>query len=476
MNVLKLLMLPALALVLTSCDESSSGFDINRVDQSVVRIELALRKNTDGKLRRWGHGTGFVIADGIVVTNDHVAVARTQPPEGYTPTLLVPDGGFTAKNLRKATIIWKSKALDLAILRVPGLSRPPLTISEIGPGSGPKKGSSVIAIGFPGAADRAMRGKAMLVSTTTRGVVGKVALAQGPGGKLRNVIQHSAQINPGNSGGPLFNECHHVVGVNTFVARSIFKIVKNNRGQQAAVGAAVVGHFYSPHSQNLITALRTVPALKGISFKTATVNCKVSVGGIPIFVYILIAVFAILAMSAMGIAIFKKGGTREVIKVVESYSQWVRRKGPGTGGQAGGASAGAAAGDATRKPGAATVAPAVTRATGPTEEGAKGWVLSGFDSEGNVVRLSIAEDELASSDGVVIGRSKSQASKILTDGSVSRQHARVTLEGGVLTLSDLGSAYGTTVDGTKLEEGQATPVNSGAKIALGSVTLELSQT
>ena len=144
--------------------------------------------------------------------------------------------------------------------------------------------------------------------------------------------------------------------------------------------------------------------------------------------------------------------------------------------QAGGQAGASGIGDATRKPGAATVAPAVTRATGPTEEGAKGWVLSGFDSEGNVVRLSITEDELASSEGVVIGRSKSQASKILTDGSVSRQHARVTLEGGVLTLSDLESAYGTTVDGVKVEQGQAIPVKAGAKIALGSVTLELSQT
>ena len=70
MNVLKLLMLPVLALGLTSCDESSSGFDINKVDKSVVRIELALRKNTDGKLRRWGHGTGFVIADGLIISVD----------------------------------------------------------------------------------------------------------------------------------------------------------------------------------------------------------------------------------------------------------------------------------------------------------------------------------------------------------------------------------------------------------------------
>jgi len=472
-KALNLLMLPFLALVLASCDESSSGFDIKKVDRSVVRIELALRHNESGRLRRWGHGSGFVIAPGIVVTNDHVAVARTTPPEGYTPTLLVPDGGFSAANLRKAKILWKSRALDLAILQVPGLDRPVVTISEVAATSGPEKGSSVIAIGFPGAADRAMRGKAMLVSTTTRGVVGKIAKAKGPGGQLRDVIQHSAQINPGNSGGPLFNECHHVVGVNTFVARSVFKIVKGRGGQQAAVGAAIVGHFYSPHSTNLVNALRTEAALKNISFKTATANCKVSAAGIPLYIYILIAVFAVLAMSAMGVAIFRKGTTREVIKVVESYSQWVRRKGPGAAGAGG---AGAVAGEATRKPGqaGATVAPTRTAATGPT--GGKGWVLSGFDSDGNVVRLSISEDELADAEGVVIGRSKSQSSKILTDGSVSRQHAKVTLADGKLMLTDLDSAYGTMVDEEKVEAGQSVEIKTGAKVAFGSVTLELSTT
>lgn len=469
------LLLPLVLLGFASCDEPSTGFDVNKVDRSVVRIELALRDETTKKLHRWSHGTGFVIADGIVVTNDHVAVARRTPPEGKTPVLIVPDGAYTASKLRRATLLWNSKALDLAVIRVPGLKRPPLTISEVAPNSGPVKGSSVIAIGFPAASDRTMR-SASLVSTATRGVVGKVALAAGPGGKPRDVIQHSAQINPGNSGGPLFNECHQVIGVNTFVASSVFRILKNRQGQQAAVGAAIAGHFYSSHSTNLVKALRSVPALKGISFATASSHCKVAVGGIPIFVYILIAVFAVLAMSAMGIAIFKKGGTREVIKVVESYSQWVRRKGPGAGGAGTGAgTGGSAGGDVTRKPGAARTADR-TGATGPTGDGAKGWVLSGFDGEGNVVRLSITEEELSGPDGIVIGRSKSQASKILTDGSVSRQHARATLQGGKLMLTDLDSAYGTTVNETKVEPNTPTEVPPGSKVAFGSVTLEISQT
>ncbi len=475
---MKKLILVGLMLVTAAAGESRTAFafETNRVDNSVVRVQRLLRQTASGKLRGFGHGTGFVIAPGIVVTNHHVIdTSKNKIPDGFTFHLVVPDGSL--KTLRKVEIVWRSKPLDLAVLKVEGLDRPALEISALPPEQSPRKGEAVYAIGFPGASDNAMRGKAILETTQTAGIVGKIADASGPGGALRPVIQHSAQINPGNSGGPLFNECHQVIGVNTFIATSVFKLVKDREGKTLAVGAAVAGHFYSPHSINLVNALRSEKELAGLPVRIIDTTCTPETpGGIPVWTYIVIGVFAILAMTALGLAIFRKNTTREIVKVVESYSAWVRRKGSRSG-----------PGEATMKPGAAqtmkpSAPPVAASPTGPTgqTQSESGWVLSGFDAEGHVIRISIGEDELKAATegpdgGLIIGRSKSQASKIIGDGSVSRRHARVRLVDGKLSIEDLDSAFGTVVEGAKMEPGKSLTLDTGSKISLGQVTLEVSR-
>ncbi|MEQ8700344.1 MAG: FHA domain-containing protein [Bauldia litoralis] len=107
-------------------------------------------------------------------------------------------------------------------------------------------------------------------------------------------------------------------------------------------------------------------------------------------------------------------------------------------------------------------------------------MLSGFDAEGHVIRLFIGEAELRTATagpdgGLVIGRSKSQASKIVGDGSVSRRHARVRLIDDKLAIEDLESAFGTVIEGTKITPNEPVTVESGSKISLGQVTLEVSR-
>ena len=54
-----------------------------------------------------------------------------------------------------------------------------------------------------------------------------------------------------------------------------------------------------------------------------------------------------------------------------------------------------------------------------------------------------------------------------TDG-VSRIHCRLTLEGGKYTLTDLGSSYGTFVNGTKLQPNVPVLLNNGDTFCLGN--------
>lgn len=111
---------------------------------------------------------------------------------------------------------------------------------------------------------------------------------------------------------------------------------------------------------------------------------------------------------------------------------------------------------------------------GPTESG--GWVLSGFDTNGMAVRLTLTDSELKrSSDGLVVGRSTTQANLTIRDDSVSRKHA-VLAVGSPLSVQDLGSSNGTRVNGADLGPNEVVSLDQGAEIEFGAVRLTLTRT
>jgi pSer/pThr/pTyr-binding forkhead associated (FHA) protein len=54
---------------------------------------------------------------------------------------------------------------------------------------------------------------------------------------------------------------------------------------------------------------------------------------------------------------------------------------------------------------------------------------------------------------------------------VSRRHARLSFEGEVLQIEDLGSTNGTSVNGTPGRPGAPVPVHAGSKLKIGEVEL-----
>ena len=60
---------------------------------------------------------------------------------------------------------------------------------------------------------------------------------------------------------------------------------------------------------------------------------------------------------------------------------------------------------------------------------------------------------------------------LLTEGGVSRNHARVFEDGGTVFIEDLGSANGTFVDGERIAE--PTPLTPQSEVVLGDYTLRL---
>ena len=100
-------------------------------------------------------------------------------------------------------------------------------------------------------------------------------------------------------------------------------------------------------------------------------------------------------------------------------------------------------------------------------------ILVGSGPQGETLRIKIDGTAVARSEaGQLIGRSSANAKYVIPVDSVSRHHARLKVEGGELTIEDLGSMNGTTLDGEKLVKGQPKKVRAGARIGLGDVEFD----
>lgn len=135
-------------------------------------------------------GTGFLVADGRVMTNHHVVdncnriILRT--PTGHW-LAAVPPARMDA-------------ALDVAVLAVPGLVGPAVAFRT---GPAVRRGEGVVAYGFP---------LAGLLSSDPKLTRGEINGLRGLGDNP-NQYQISAEVQPGNSGGPLVDMQGNIVGV-----------------------------------------------------------------------------------------------------------------------------------------------------------------------------------------------------------------------------------------------------------------------
>ncbi|WP_242677221.1 S1C family serine protease [Streptomonospora litoralis] len=167
-----------------------------RVSPSVVSIQ-------DAGSTLSGNGSGFVIENDRVVTNNHVASA-----------LQAGDMEVVYSNGRTsgASVVGTRPDSDLAVLELDD----PLDVQalEFGDSAQVTVGDQVIAIGAP----------LGLAGTVTTGIISAVDRdvslgddSSGQGAAI-SALQTDAAINPGNSGGPLVDAQGRVIGVNTAIA------------------------------------------------------------------------------------------------------------------------------------------------------------------------------------------------------------------------------------------------------------------
>ena len=142
-------------------------------------------------------GSGFIFADGLVMTNAHVVNGSDKVIVGLT----------NGKKLN-AKLIGQDFFTDLAVLKIEG--RGPWPKAKLGDSTKIKVGDWAIAVGNPFG----------LENTVTLGIISNLNRNVNQLGiydKKLELIQTDAAINPGNSGGPLLNSLGEVIGINTLI-------------------------------------------------------------------------------------------------------------------------------------------------------------------------------------------------------------------------------------------------------------------
>ncbi len=426
-----------------------------------------------------GTGTGFVINDGgYIATNVHVIV-------GSRAIKAIPTNSNT---MYDADVIAMSDELDLAIVRVPEINLPPVTLS-LAPS---KKGQKVWVIGYPRGADR---NRPAHDPTVQDGVIGRIFTGAWKVQKFR-IIQHNAPTNPGNSGGPLLDDCGRIIGVNT--QASLVVITSPSSGVTRVPHAA--GIYWSSHIEELAKILRD----NAISFQSEYEPClsadavrrsvekertpqdaeqarrqaeeeiertrrgaeqarrqaeeemerarreaeqtrsQVEEARQQFLIWGIL--LSALALTALVLAL--KKSRQQIIQVADHISQRFKTK---------------------DSPGVAQ-----RRVTGKLPE--YGLMLTGFDSNGHRIRIALPPTVFANQRlGLSLGRHPDLVDEIIEDQNVSRRHARIAVQAGKFYIEDLNSRNGTFLDHYKLSPFNPTLLNYGTLVRLGRLELRASK-
>ena len=201
-------------------------------------------------------GSGFIFADGLIMTNAHVV--------NRSDKVIV---GLTNGKKFEAKLIGQDFFTDLAVLKIEG--KGPWPKAKLGNSAKIKVGDWAIAVGNPFG----------LENTVTLGIISNLNRNVNQLGiydKKLELIQTDAAINPGNSGGPLLNSEGEVIGINTLIrsgpgaglsfaipinkAKEIaYQLIKNGKVIHPMIGISLIEESNSEGKNNVIKVGYIIP-------------------------------------------------------------------------------------------------------------------------------------------------------------------------------------------------------------------------
>lgn len=403
----------------------------------VVRILVQL---PDGSI---AFGSGFGVgkageATDTFVTNYHVVGEQLYEMEDGSIVSLpplavwilknsnawVPGVGLDTSNAISCNVLYaKEEYPDIAVIQaveeVPERIALPLLTEE----SEINVGDAVYALGYPGSSDYTQE---TIYGATLPGGVEDVTITSGIVSRFTTssslgdtrLIQHDATINGGNSGGPLIDGRGAVIGINTY-----------------KIGDGANNVDSSSYSVR-IDYIKDVLEDLHIEYDLYEEKSGLPVGAIAGGIAVLVIAAVIIVLAAQ------------------------KKKAP-------------------RTPAAPTPGPAPVPAPKPGATPASGGISapagqpiagdSGLRFQG--VSGAFAGKRFAITAQVKIGRDPAKNDFVYPAGTegISGVHCILVYQGGQLYLQDLGSTYGTFVNGgQRLAANQAVVLNPGDKFSLGS--------
>lgn len=166
---------------------------LNEIHETVQEIAASVGPSVVGIGRRGPHGSGVVVADGVVLTNAH-NVRRDRV------TVTFADG-----RAESGRVLGADYDVDLAVVEVDTAGTQPVAAgtddAEI------DLGTPVVALSNPGG---------MGLRVTVGYVSGTERTFRGPRGRLiKGSLEHTAPLLPGSSGGPVVDRDGRLLGINT---------------------------------------------------------------------------------------------------------------------------------------------------------------------------------------------------------------------------------------------------------------------
>lgn len=403
-------------------------------------------------------GSGFIVAPGKIVTNQHVVA------DGVRFAVLP----VRSTQVYEAKLVWSDPGSDMALLDVPNLPGTPLQLAT----EAPDKGEKVYAFGFPGASVQMQNG-GVIDSSLSEGIISSAFARRGWGtnaSTTMNVLQHTAEVSPGNSGGPLFDDCNRVIGINTLISNTsqtsarlsfasrvdelLTRLRQNSPSlavtitEGACADGKVTGAAATPvaddpqagDAEDPVADETDEAAPEGLleSFRNEPVWVRVAIAGVVLG---LLGILVSLLLRAG-----KKTDRPAPAPAVQNGQKQRESEDPAPQSQ----------------PGAGPV-PATGEIPGRYR----------LRSPDGALDFALDPALLAERQGVAIGRSAAFVDFAIADGKVSRRHCRLMWREGTLLVEDLDSTAGTLLDGRSLAPFAPAVLRPGSRLGLGPITLEL---
>lgn len=355
-----------------------------------------------------------------VVTAPPVAVWIMKNDKAYIPGRGVDTSNTVACEVVYAESLYPDVAVLKAVENVPERVALPLLEDE----EKVEAGDAVYALGYPGTSDDTgdtFWGTSMVADiddvTITSGIISRFTTASTFGNT--RLIQHDATINHGNSGGPLIDSRGAVIGINTY-----------------SFGAS---DNYDDNSSYSVRIDYIKDVLDDLHIEYDLYQEPEKEGGVPVAAVAGIAALIIIAAAVIVLARKKKAN-------------------PATA-------------PATPAPASAPVMPAaaapVVNVSAPAAQAIAGD--SGLRFQG--VNGVFTGKRFAVTGQVKIGRDPAKNDFVYPAGTegISGVHCVLVYQDGQLYIQDLGSTYGTYVNGgQRLAANQAVMLQPGDKFSLGS--------